>query len=76
LVAASLLTLNAAGHGVDRLLDRARPSGSQVQIAQEIESDPALRARRDTLLTAKGVGPAVAAVLVSERPELGTLRRN
>jgi len=63
---------------VDRSITHVREEVKAVErlIAEQIESDPSLRARRDALLQAVGVGPAVAAVLVSELPELGTLSRN
>jgi len=63
---------------IDRSIKHVREEQKSIErlILEQIESDPSLRARRDTLLAARGVGPAVAAVLVSELPELGTLRRN
>jgi transposase len=44
-------------------------------IQEQIDSDPALRARYQTLLSVPGIGPRVARVLVSELPELGQLNR-
>jgi transposase len=44
-------------------------------IQQQIDADPDLRQRQQTLRGAVGIGQAVSAVLVSELPELGTLHR-
>lgn len=42
-------------------------------IAALIEGDPALKSRYDILKSIKGIGPAVAAVLIACLPELGLL---
>ena len=42
-------------------------------IAQAIDADPALRARRDLLCSVPGVGPVLAATLLALLPELGTV---
>jgi transposase len=45
------------------------------QIAEIIDGDPALQARTSILRSTPGVGPATAAVLIAELPELGRLNR-
>jgi transposase len=62
---------------IDRSIAHVRQELKAVEtlIAQQIDADPQLKQRRDQLLTVVGVGPAVAAVLVSELPELGTIGR-
>lgn len=44
-------------------------------IAQTIKADPILKERHTLLISEPGVGPAVAATLLSEMPELGRLNR-
>ena len=45
-------------------------------IAETIDQDPELRARRDLLLSVTGVGETLAASLLAEMPEPGVLRRS
>jgi transposase len=40
-----------------------------------IDNDPDLKAKRNIMLTMKGVGKKIAAILLAELPELGTLSR-
>jgi transposase len=57
-----------------RLLERQIGAVEDL-IAAEVESDDDWRNRRDLLCTVPGVGPATAATLVAELPELGRLNR-
>ena len=45
-------------------------------IAETIDQDPDLRGRRDLLLSVIGVGETLAALLLTEMPEPGVLRRS
>ncbi|MGH7120095.1 MAG: IS110 family transposase [Acetobacteraceae bacterium] len=45
-------------------------------IAETIDQDPALRGTRDLLLSVIGVGETLAALLLTEMPEPGVLRRS
>lgn len=47
----------------------------EVAICEMIQADETLQKRSETLQQVKGVGPAVASVLVTELPELGHLDR-
>jgi transposase len=42
-------------------------------IAASVEANAALTSRRDIMMSVKGVGPATAAVLLAELPELGVI---
>lgn len=44
-------------------------------IAEQIEDDPALKARAGLLRTVPGIGATIAAVLVAELPELGSVNK-
>jgi transposase len=70
-------TLKAVRDSVDRTVRhlRAEIESVEEEIQKLIDGDAALAARRKKLLSVKGVGPRVSAVLVSELPELGTLDR-
>ena len=45
-----------------------------LRIARAIDASPALGARRDLLCSMPGVGPVLAATLIAQLPELGSLR--
>jgi transposase len=47
----------------------------EAEVQRLIDADAAVKARFDTLLSVKGVGPATARVLVTELPELGRIDR-
>lgn len=55
---------------------RAELTTIEAEIQNQIDADPNLKERQQTLLEAVGVGRTVSAVLVSELPELGTLHRS
>ncbi len=54
---------------------QAQVAAVEALIQEQIDQDADLKRRQEILLTAKGVGPAVSRVLVSELPELGQLDR-
>ena len=70
-------TLKAVRDSVDRTVRhlRAEIALVEAEIRRLVDADAGLAARREKLLSVKGVGPRVAAVLVSELPELGVLDR-
>lgn len=56
-------------------LYKAQISQIQEEIDNKIDNHPELKAKRDILLTMKGVGKKSASILLSELPELGTISR-
>ena len=54
---------------------RARVADLDRDLARELRSSPLWRAEADLLRSAKGVGPVLAATLIADVPELGTLDR-
>jgi transposase len=69
--------LDVARDSVTRSIGRLQSEIQQIEqvIQQQIDSDPQLSRRYQTLIQIPGVGPATARVLVSELPELGQLNR-
>ena len=70
-------TLKAVRDSVDRTVKHLRGEIAllEAEIQRLIDADAALAARQKKLLSVKGVGRRVSAVLVSELPELGELDR-
>lgn len=54
---------------------RQRVADLDDELARELQSSPLWRAEADLLRSAKGVGPVLAATLIADLPELGTLNR-
>jgi transposase len=55
---------------------RARVADLDADLARELRASPLWRAEADLLRSAKGVGPVLAATLIADLPELGTLDRH
>ena len=70
-------TAKSVRDSVDRTVRHLREEIESVEqeIQRLIDADPAPAERQKKLLSVKGVGPRVSAVLVSELPELGGLDR-
>jgi transposase len=54
---------------------RARVADLDNDLARELRASPLWRAEAELLRSAKGVGPVLAATLIADLPELGTLDR-
>jgi transposase len=54
---------------------QARVDDLDGELAHELRSSPLWRAEADLLRSVKGVGPVLAATLIADLPELGTLSR-
>jgi transposase len=55
---------------------RARVADLDADLARELRASPRWRAEADLLRRVKGVGPVLAATLIADLPELGTLDRH
>jgi transposase len=69
------ITLKPIRQSIDRTIKHLCKETQQIEklIQELIDQDADLKRRQDKLLAAKGIGPRVSRILVSELPELGRI---